>query len=183
MRITPQDSTGLEPVTTCLIGTCSTIELRRNSDLTAAKLKESFPGENWRGLRPQMGRHLFPEMPSQVEAAGVEPTSSRGTNPKYPNTSLPGKLCEPEYKRMPSGSKVVVAAGFEPALAALSTPCLCHVGLRDHVYGKSHPWWDSHPLGLVGKTRRSALCIHGRLLKWRNAEGMLPIRHEDVRFL
>ena len=28
-------------------------------------------------------------------------------------------------------SEVVLAAGFAPALAAFSTPCLCYVGLRE----------------------------------------------------
>jgi hypothetical protein len=69
---------------------------------------------------------------------------------------------------------VVVAAGFEPALAAFSTPCLCQVGLRDR-------WNEMAPAVGLAPTRtglkdRALGSLHSRAcLKWRNAEGMLPI--------
>ncbi len=89
-----------------------------------------------------------------MEAAGVEPTYSEVTH-----TSLPGKIGEPVgtctllsrlkgggFAIKASGSELVVAAGFEPALAAFSTPCLFQLGYATVVV-KWHPWWDSHPLG------------------------------------
>ena len=65
-------------------------------------------------------------VPSDAIDLGALPLSYSGLLPKPESNRRP-----PRYKRsnpILTASKVVVAAGFEPALAALSTPCLFRLG-------------------------------------------------------
>jgi len=73
---------------------------------------------------------------------------------------------------------MVIVAGVEPALAALSTPCLCRLGYTT-MRNKMATLAGIEP-GIVRLKGGCPIRLDDRVIggNWRNAEGMLPIPHK-----
>ena len=78
-------------------------------------------------LRQQ--RPQFRERSTLGDALSFMGDSVRDRTEKEQSRYPAQEICANEMSQIEG---LVVAAGFEPALAAFSTPCLCQVGLRDH---------------------------------------------------